>query len=50
MTLDQWRKFRQVIIRALLAIVRHLQEQEQAEKHTPRSFETKREQGRRGEE
>jgi len=34
MTLDQWRKFRTVIIRALLAIVRHLQEQEQAEKQS----------------
>ena len=32
MTRNQWREFRTVIIRALLTIVRHLQEQEQAEK------------------
>ena len=32
MTTDQWREFRQVIIRALLMIVRHLQKEEQSEK------------------
>ena len=34
MTVEQWRKFRTIIIRALLAIVRHLQKQEEAEKAT----------------
>jgi hypothetical protein len=32
MNAEQWRAFRRIIIRSLLAIVRHLQKQEEAEK------------------
>jgi hypothetical protein len=35
-TRDQWRKLRTIIIRALLAIVRHLQQQAEEEEPLPR--------------